>query len=224
MERNIDMKEVSDGRLYTSNDLVKADCGGCEGCSACCQGMGESIVLDPLDIHRLCCGLHTDFNGLMVDKIELQIVDSVILPNLKMASGNTEACSFLNPEGRCSIHAFRPGICRLFPLGRFYEDGSFKYFLQVHECPKPNKTKVKIKKWLDTPDLKNYEKFVWDWHQFLLDVQEVIYETEDTDLIRNLNMYVLSRFYRNPYTEDRDFYEQFQERLEEAKKLLSLGV
>ena len=73
MERNIDMKEVSDGRLYTSNDLVKADCGGCEGCSACCQGMGESIVLDPLDIHRLCCGLHTDFNGLMVDKIELQI-------------------------------------------------------------------------------------------------------------------------------------------------------
>ena len=48
MERNIDMKEVSDGRLYTSNDLVKADCGGCEGCSACCQGMGESIVLDPL--------------------------------------------------------------------------------------------------------------------------------------------------------------------------------
>ena len=24
MERNIDMKEVSDGRLYTSNDLVKA--------------------------------------------------------------------------------------------------------------------------------------------------------------------------------------------------------
>ena len=43
-------------------------------------------------------------------------------------------------------------------------------------------------------------------------------------MIRNLNMYVLSRFYRNPYTEDRDFYEQFQERLEEAKKLLSLGV
>lgn len=105
MERNIDMKEVSDGRLYTSNDLVKADCGGCEGCSACCQGMGESIVLDPLDIHRLCCGLHTDFNGLMVDKIELQIVDSVILPNLKMASGNTEACSFLNrKDAAASMH------------------------------------------------------------------------------------------------------------------------
>ena len=213
MERNIDMKEVSDGRLYTSNDLVKADCGGCEGCSACCQGMGESIVLDPLDIHRLCCGLHTDFNGLMVDKIELQIVDSVILPNLKMASGNTEACSFLNPEGRCSIHAFRPGICRLFPLGRFYEDGSFKYFLQVHECPKPNKTKVKIKKWLDTPDLKKYEQYIWDWHQFLVKCGDAMPDL-NVEQIRVLNMYVLRTFYQAPYT--KDFYEEFYERLHQV--------
>jgi hypothetical protein len=67
-------------------------------------------------------------------------------------------------------------------------------------------------------------KFVWDWHQFLLDVQEVFYQTEDADLIKNLNMYVLSRFYTKSYEENRDFYEQFYERLEEAKKLLSLGV
>ena len=231
MERNIDMKEVSDGRLYTSNDLVKADCGGCEGCSACCQGMGESIVLDPLDIHRLCCGLHTDFNGLMVDKIELQIVDSVILPNLKMASGNTEACSFLNPEGRCSIHAFRPGICRLFPLGRFYEDGSFKYFLQVHECPKPNKTKVKIKKWLDTPNLKTYEKYIADWHFFLKRLQEYVMNlTSDSSsnsdsTARTISMHVLTQFYLTPYGEDGNFYEEFYERLEKSQLFTqSLGI
>ena len=47
---------------------------------------------------------------------------------------------------------------------------------------------------------------------------------EDADLIKNLNMYVLSRFYTKSYEENRDFYEQFYERLEEAKKLLSLGV
>ena len=37
-------------------------------------------------------------------------------------------------------------------------------------------------------------------------------------------MYVLSRFYYKEYDEKKDFYEQFYERLEEAKKLLSLGV
>ena len=39
-----------------------------------------------------------------------------------------------------------------------------------------------------------------------------------------LNMHVPSRFYYKVYEEKRDFYEQFYERLEEAKKLLSLGV
>ena len=220
MERNIDMKEVSDGRLYTSNDLVKADCGGCEGCSACCQGMGESIVLDPLDIHRLCCGLHTDFNGLMVDKIELQIVDSVILPNLKMASGNTEACSFLNPEGRCSIHAFRPGICRLFPLGRFYENGSFKYFLQVHECPMPNKTKVKVGKWVDTPQLEQYEAYIRKWHSFLETVEKMLPQMPE-EQVKNVNLFVLKLFFLKPY-EAGDFYSQFQERMAMARDVLEL--
>ena len=32
MLRNIDLNEISDGNLYTANDLVRADCGGCHGC------------------------------------------------------------------------------------------------------------------------------------------------------------------------------------------------
>lgn len=213
MERNIDMNEVSDGRFYTANDLVKADCGGCHGCSACCHGMGSSITLDPLDVHRLCGGLHTDFSALMVDRLELNIVDSLILPNLKMA-GTKEACAFLNADGRCSIHAFRPGICRLFPLGRFYEDGSFKYFLQVHECPKENKTKIKVKRWLDTPDLKKYEKFICDWHYYLKALQKKV--EAEPGLIKQVSMELLNRFYIMPYDQERDFYEQFYERLNQS--------
>lgn len=213
MERNIDMNGVSDGRFYTANDLVKADCGGCIGCSACCHGMGSSITLDPLDIHRLCGGLHTDFLALMVDRIELNIVDSLILPNLKM-TGNQEACAFLNANGRCSIHAFRPGICRLFPLGRIYENDSFKYFLQVHECPKENKTKVKVKRWLDTPDLKKYEKFICDWHYYLKALQKKV--EAEPELIKQVSMELLNRFYIMPYDQERDFYEQFYERLNQS--------
>ena len=41
MERRIDMNEVSDGRLYKANDLVKADCGGCQGCGG---GSGKGIL------------------------------------------------------------------------------------------------------------------------------------------------------------------------------------
>ncbi len=37
MLREVDIKEISDGRLYGVNDMVKADCGGCAGCSVCCR-------------------------------------------------------------------------------------------------------------------------------------------------------------------------------------------
>lgn len=212
MEREIDMKEVSDGRLYSANNLVKADCYGCEGCSSCCQGMGASIILDPLDIYQLCKGLNTNFEALMQEHIELNIVDNLILPNLKM-SGEQEVCSFLDENGRCSVHSFRPGICRLFPLGRIYENDSFQYFLQVHECPKPNKGKVKIKKWLEIADMKTYEKFICDWHYYLKDLQKQV--EADADKIRTISMKLLQTFYLLPYETDRDFYEQFYERFVE---------
>lgn len=210
MERNIDMKAVSDGRFYGANDLVKADCGGCHGCSSCCRGMGESITLDPLDIFRLCHGLGVSFEGLLQDRIELNIADRLILPNLKM-SGPEEACVFLNQSGRCRIHEFRPGICRMFPLGRFYENGSFRYFLQVHECPKGNRTKIKVKKWLDISDLKQYETFICDWHYYLKARQEKV--EADPDQMKPVSMEILNRFYVMPYDLEKDFYEQFYARM-----------
>ncbi len=63
MEREIDLKEISDGKLYSSSDMVKADCGDCKGCSACCQGMGSSILLDPYDIYCLSTGTGLSFEG-----------------------------------------------------------------------------------------------------------------------------------------------------------------
>ena len=146
MKRNIDIKEISDGKLYGPNDMVKADCRGCEGCSACCHGMGTSIVLTPLDIYRLEKELNASFGELMTKGVELNLADGVILPNLAMR-GEKEACAFLNDSGRCTIHGARPDICRLFPLGRIYEEKGFRYFLQVYECEKKDRLKVKVKKW-----------------------------------------------------------------------------
>lgn len=210
MKREVDFKEISDGKLYGSNDLVKADCGDCEGCHACCCGMGQSIVLDPLDVFRLMKGLGVSFEELLAGRIELNVADGIILPNLKM-QGEKEACSFLDVNGRCSIHAFRPGICRLFPLGRIYENGGFQYFLQVHECRKENRTKVKVKKWIDTPELKKYEKFVNDWHYFLKDMETQVQEKPEE--AKNISMSILKQFYLMPYRTDEDFYAQFEQRL-----------
>ena len=102
----------------------------------------------------------------------LSVVDGLVLPSINMES--TGDCPFLNSEGRCSIHALRPGICRLFPLGRYYHDGSFSYVLMTGECKKENRSKIKIDKWLGEPDLKAYEQFVLKWKGILEQMREKV--------------------------------------------------
>ncbi|MBQ7067203.1 MAG: YkgJ family cysteine cluster protein [Lachnospiraceae bacterium] len=216
MKRNVDLKEISDGNLYGLNDMVKAGCCDCKGCSDCCHGMGNSIVLDPFDIYRLVTNLGITFEQLLSDKIELNVVDGIILPNLKMKE-KEDACGFLNSEGRCSIHQFRPGICRLFPLGRYYESGNIQYFLQVHECTNKKRVKVKVRQWIDTPDIKKYEQFVKDWHYFILELTEKLAESNIECLMKTCSMYILNQFFIKPYSYDADFYTQFKCRLLEAK-------
>lgn len=235
MLRNVNLSEISDGKLYNANDMVKADCGGCTGCSACCRGMGSSIILDPLDVHRLVRGLKMPFEALLSRYLELNVADGLILPNLKMEV-STDACSFLDENGRCNIHAIRPGICRLFPLGRYYENNNFQYFLQIHECPKPGKTKIKVHKWIDTENINRYEKYINDWHYFLKELQEYALSSDDDEKIKAISMYVLQQFYLAPYEDtqcfkegDEDnsedippesFYEIFDTRLKTAKQAL----
>ena len=217
MIREVDLQEISDGKLYTANDLVKAGCNDCEGCSACCRGMGNSIVLDPLDMYRLCQGLSLPPEEVLSRALELHVVDGLILPNLKMA-GAEEACTFLNEEGRCSVHPYRPGICRLFPLGRVYEDASFRYFLQTNECKKENRTKVKVKKWLDTPDVAAYERFVCMWHFFLKRMGELLASGNEEEQ-KQMNLYLLRLFFLTPYDGARDFYGQVDARIQTVNRL-----
>ena len=218
MKREIDINDISDGKLYGLNDMVKADCHDCMGCSACCHGMGDSIVLDPMDLYGLTKGTGLSFSELLDQHIELGVVDGIILPHLAM-KGAEEACRFLNAQGRCSIHGYRPGICRLFPLGRIYEDGGVKYFLQVHECNRENRSKIKVKKWLDMPDSKKYEQFILDWHYFLNDLEEQIKERPE-EFYKNCNMLLLNTFFVTPYEVEADFYEQFYQRFSRARQEL----
>ncbi len=220
MKRNCSLEDISDGKLYRIEDLVEASCNGCKGAAACCHGMGASIILDPFDIYRLTTELGKSFEELLTDRIELHVVDGIILPNLRMV-GEEEHCAFLNQNGKCDIHTSRPGICRIFPLGRYYDNHDFHYFLQQNECSHNSRTKVKVEKWIDTPDFAENKRFLLDWHYFLNDAEEIVRTAADDKLVKNLNMYLLSTFYIRRYHQEDSFYKQFAERLEEAKQILS---
>lgn len=220
----VNLQDISDGKLYGLNDMVKVGCHDCAGCSSCCQDMGQSILLDPYDVYRLTGNLGVTFEQLLAKYVELHVEEGLILPNLKMTEGASPKCGFLNEEGRCSIHRFRPGICRLFPLGRSYEGDRLSYFLLSDACPIPNKTKMKVGKWLEMSQPVSYEKFLVTWHRFVKEMRALLEEhREDESYTRMLTIKFLEIFYLKAY-ETEDFYGEFQERLAVAKVLTGIDV
>ena len=218
MERNVDIDKISDGKRYGANDMVKVGCDDCRGCSACCRGMGDSIVLDPMDLYRLERKLGKTMEEILTaGYISLRVVDGVILPHLKMTE-QSDQCSFLNDEAGAAFTM----RCRA-SAGCFRWDGCmrterFSYFLQVSECPKENKTKVKVRRWLDTPELGKYEAFTNEWHYYLKEKQNEARRTEDDALQQQISMGILKLFYLLPYDTKTDFYAQFAARMEAAGK------
>ena len=225
MERQVDLKEISDGKLYGLNDMVKVCANNCKGCSACCHGRGDTITLDPLDVHFLKQGLQADFTKLMAGAISLGVVNGVIRPSMAMTDEEDSKCVFLNQEGRCDIHKFRPGLCRLFPLGRVYEEGGLKYILLTGECVRENRTKEKVYKWIGMPNMATYEQYLIKWHDFIKIVEVMVAEESDDEaFIKNLNMYILQKFYVDDFGESlNDFYEGFEQKMRDAFELFELA-
>ena len=83
------------------------------------------------------------------------------------------------------------------------------------------RSKVKISKWLEIPDLERYEEYICQWHYFCKSIQENAGDMEG-EVLKNCNMYVLQNFFGAPYDKG-DFYSQFEVRLEGAKATLGMA-
>lgn len=212
MIREIDIDEISDGKRYHADDMVKIECNDCKGCSDCCHDMDDTIILDPYDIYMLCKATDLSFEGLLAGgKISLRVVDGIIAPHILMQQ-DTKSCGFLSEEGRCTVHDFRPGFCRLFPMGRIYENDGFSYFLQVNECSYGTKNKIKLKKWLGIPALGEYEKYILHYHNLLKSVTARFTEDTNDEVIKSINMLILNTLFKEPYNGNESFYPQYYER------------
>ena len=214
------LDEISDGKLYDIGDMVKADTGGCTGCSDCCKDVGDLVVLTPFDVNEIVNFLGVSFDELLGDKIVLRETNKISLPYLKMQDKN-KYCSFLNKEGRCTIHSKRPNICRLFPLGRVYKGDDFKYFLQIGNCPKDNLQEVKVESCLGIDNYDENKKFILEWHKFIKALTFRLKFVRDEEEIAKVNETLLNGFYRTSVKEA-DFYSEFMKNFPKIKNELGI--
>ena len=215
------LDEISDGKLYDIEDIVKADTCGCDGCNACCCDVGELVVLTPFDIYEMVNYLNVEFDELLGNKIVLRENNKILLPYLKMQDENKN-CTFLNKEGRCTIHSKRPNICRLFPLGRVYNNDDFKYFLQVGNCPKEDLQDVTVKSWVEIENYDENKRFILEWYKFIKALTFRLKFIRDEEEIKNINQILLDNCYRIKIKEDEDFYSVFFENLPKVKNMLGI--
>ena len=201
-------------RYFRSGDLARLSSPACEGCGDCCRGMGDTIVLDPYDAHCLAAGLGKPFAEMIGDSVELHVENGVILPHLAMKK---DACSFLGEDGRCRIHLFRPGICRLFPLAREFGEDSVRYFVLPGACPMSGRSKVRIDRWIGIPDMDQYENFKLSWHRFLKKAEAFAVRLSHEEQ-EKLSLFLLETFFLRPYEDD--FYLLIDRRIKRAGKAL----
>ncbi|NWO21205.1 YkgJ family cysteine cluster protein [Oribacterium sp. oral taxon 102] len=210
MQREMELSDLA--REYSAEDIVHLDAGGCRGCSYCCENVGRSIVLDPYDCFRLCCGSGRSFAQLLSEGLlEIHITEGLMLPNLSMRGGR--GCGFLE-AGRCTIHSARPGFCRLFPLARIYHEGGFSYIVQSGQCRRELTGLRRIADWIGEAEPARYDRFLLSWHDFRkalsMRIPEMTMRAQ-----RMLGTYLLRKFYQTAYS-DRDFYSEYEERLQRA--------
>lgn len=220
MEHKVNLEEISDGKLYTLNDMVKLGCDGCNKTASCCRFAEDTITLDPFDFYQFFTGEGLSFEQLYGSgRIALSPVQGLLLPHLNF-SKEEQACPFLKNDGLCKIHAHRPGLCRLFPLARYYEENRLYYILQIHECPNSVTPKTKVKNWIGLPNAEQYEDFLLSWHSLVLRVQEKIAAATDNQTISTVTTALLKLFFLTPYAQE-DFYEQFKTRVTRMNAILS---
>ena len=93
--------------------------------------------------------------------------------------------------------------------------------MQREGCAKENRSKVKVSKWLDTPDLKQNQQFLIDWHSFRKKMEEILSDIAEEEQKKTILMFLLNQFYIQPYDFAKDFYPQFYERLEKITQVIS---
>ncbi|CEP97591.1 Flagellin N-methylase [[Clostridium] sordellii] len=214
------LDKISDGKLYDIEDVVKADTCGCNGCNDCCLDVGDLVVLTPFDVYEIVNCLGVTFDDLLGDKIELRQNNKILLPYLKMQDNNR--CSFLNEKGRCIIHSKRPNICRMFPLGRVYQDNDFKYFLQIGNCPKEDLKDVKVSDWVGIENYDENKEFILEWYKLTKALAFRLKFVRDEKEIEEINQILLDSCYHIDIEKGENFYSVFLQCLPNIKKRLGI--
>ena len=158
----------ADARVLAESDLLQLTCGAA-GCSSTCCKATAPIILNPYEIARICKASNLSYEDLLdvLDTDRAKGFPLVMLPR-------DPACHFWTATG-CRIYEARPLACRLFPLGRVFEDGRSHIVLpEVNRCsglvPAPSKS---VAAYLQEQDTALFIEMADRWIEFVSHIERL---------------------------------------------------
>jgi Fe-S-cluster containining protein len=158
----------ADARVLAESDLLQLTCGAA-GCSSTCCKATAPIVLNPYEIARICKAAGLSYEELLdvLDTDRAKGFPLVMLPR-------DPACHFWTATG-CRVYEARPLACRLFPLGRVFDNCRSHIVLPaVNRCsglvPAPAKT---ITAYLQEQDTALFIEMADCWIEFVSDIERL---------------------------------------------------
>jgi Fe-S-cluster containining protein len=176
----------------------------CKQCGKCCD---ETIIqLAPYDIKNIC-------NALKITTKEFHEKYSMFRPFDQIPRcylRNRPKCPFKENKN-CTIYLNRPLRCRLFPLGRVYENNEVFIVLPEEKCMGFNTgKKQKISEWLEGQSVFNLDKESADWNNFLI-------KLKDNPIIKKEGFKEMFKevFYNfnDPNVSMKELYENFNQKI-----------
>ena len=203
----------------------------CTMCGKCCIER-EDILLNPYDIYRIAKALNKELHEVFSEYCETYLggTSRMVLVRLKPL-GSIKRCPLLVGQ-KCSVHAAKPAVCALYPLGRGLKSEinetsdilhrDVQYIFQKPECGDASEEHT-VRDWLKDFDFLSDELYFKMWMQLAVDYGKAIKKIEGLKMVGLVNAVatsILGIIYLN-YKTDEPFFPQFEENDREYRKVLA---
>ena len=196
----------------------------CTECGQCCKNR-EDILLSPFDLNRMARYLGIEMGQVIQDYCIWYAGQSSMLPVVTMRmQGPEKRCPFLKGK-KCGIHAAKPTVCALFPLGRISSenDDHVHYMMQKVYCGADNE-KHTVREWLAGYGLEDSEQWFLEWQKVLLPLTKrmhILMSGFSEEFVASVVEGLLVALYVN-YDPKQDFLEQFRKNADKANQFLDM--
>lgn len=195
----------------------------CTKCGDCCRHR-EDILLNPFDLYRLAKGFKKSPQSVAEQYCEMYIGQSSGMPVVRLKTvGDDKSCIFLK-DNICSVQDFKPTVCAMFPLGRFYQsekDSTIGYIFNDATCGDKSK-KHTVREWLGKYDIPIEDEFYKLWVEAIGKITAKLAEFEEQSDEKTMNSFgmILYVCLYLCYDTEKEFMEQFKENVEKITNYL----